>query len=200
MYSNTYSACKHGPAHLRKRPKCGFGHRLGELSIPRAHPPRIWQNRAHKRGSPATIDWFSGQAYSPEQMQRVVTLMAAESPEEWQRWACMLAWFLEMLPASEFVSDNLFGWEAHRNRTLGTALPFELARDADGHTLAERIAHSQDTSQWFPVWVAGADFTSRAECGASTSTEWVRPAASIWKRSLGAGMSFREATAIAAMS
>ena len=115
-----YACCKHGPGHLRIRPRCGYGHRLNELRVPESISPRMWKDRTREPHGHAGIDWFFGQPYSPEQMERIVTLMANEDPDVWPCWVRMLASFLELMPARRFVSDDNFDWQENIRRILGS--------------------------------------------------------------------------------
>ena len=125
-----------------------------------------------RRRIPVGIDWFMGQKYSAAKMDRVLTVMKSRAPETRPRWARMLEWFLGLRPTSTFPADGMYQWQEDQRRILGSSIPFDLAVDASGLTLQNRMERRQETRQQYTVWAAQASFTEGSEYEASTSMNW----------------------------
>ena len=173
-----YACCKHGPDHIGRMPTCGYAHTLAEVALPERIDPRQWLDTVHEPGGHAGIDWFVGQAYSPAQMQRMMTMLANELPERWPSWARMLAWFLELMPASRFVSDGIFSgsrvseFVAMVPSDEVLRRPFALALDGDGRTLEERIERRGAAGRWYELWAAAHIFTPDEKYSEGTTMHW----------------------------
>ena len=153
-----YACCKHGPGHRVDR--CGFAHRLSELSIPTRPQPCVWRDKSHERKGHAGIDWFLGQAYSSSQWQRLLLYLQQESVPCMPAWARRLSWFMDLGDLDDGVCDGDFGWAEELHEYLGIRVtyehgrarprfPFDLQEDrrAPSMSLDDRMCHRMTTGR-----------------------------------------------------
>jgi ribonuclease HI len=178
-----YACCKHGPLHLRTRPRCGFAHQLYQLELPRSIPPYMWRDRSHELGGPSGIDLFIGQEYSKDQLDRVLAMLANEGLYALPGWARQLAWFLGLATQGQYASDADFGWRARMDAT-GTRIfgnasinvltddlqyPFTLMLDDDRMNLVMRMRLRLASADGYQLYVGLADWVDNEDEYTSTT-------------------------------
>ena len=88
-----YALCKHGPNCQRhQRSKCGFAHRINELSLPHEVFPNRFVDESDVREGRAGIDVWFGQTYTLAQHSRLRLYIEHEEPP-FPDWLRMYLWF-----------------------------------------------------------------------------------------------------------
>ena len=182
-----YACCKHGPGHeWVRRPsrdqepeRCGYSHDLGQLELPSPCLEWQWQDTTHEYRGHAGIDLFLGQKYMPQQMERVIALLANEGILA-NLWAAQLSWFLGIGGTGPYSDLADCGWP-HRVRhyseklfppgyIVGNVLadedipyPFTLMRDEEGLTLPERMRMRMESVKKYSLYTALLDWDDYTE-------------------------------------
>lgn len=180
MLNCKYACCRHGPAHLAKMPGCGYAHKLSEVALPERIRPQLFKDTTRREKGHAGIDFFVGQQYTPEQLERILTLITNEERASWPVWVRRLVWFLGLRSVGSFAKEGMFEWTTDRDLlavvlglpSMTRGYPFEEGLDAYGLTLDQRIAKRRTEESRYVVYIAKESWQDGPQYATETTMHW----------------------------
>ena len=184
-----YALCKHGPhCHVHGQGRCGFAHRIAEVTL----PDRVWDRRfvddSDKREGLAGIDIWFGQRYNLAQHSRICLYVEYEGPP-FPDWVRMYLWFHDkvrdvpsvyeefnlLTRIREDLLDRMGKWANNAPTTVlelqAWSPPFQWAEDQYDCPFPEKLFQYCEHRLPYEVLLAVAP-TIMEEYRADTSYHW----------------------------
>jgi hypothetical protein len=152
-------------------PHCGFAHCLNEVALPDRINPHMWNDLTLCAQGPAGIDFFIGQEFSSQQLDRVCALLTNEGLRQAPPWVRLLFWFRGFGDDGEYVLDSDFGWrlsvfEAHCQH-------FHQMLDDSSLNIVFRMSKRMASAITLPVYTARVDWRDHGDAyRGSTTMSW----------------------------